>query len=171
VDVGIGVGFGVLAVSGTYGAYAAGVGGLGLLAYSPPKNGREWLGLAGGLACGVGAFRGLAPRQPKTINGNSLKSTKAQHGYEIVDTTTGKVVKTGVSGGKRTANGGSYRANRQANKWNKEAGTPGRYQPRVVQEVPEGPGAREAILEWEAENAQRLRDAGELNDPTKHSRP
>ena len=32
-------------------------------------------------------------------------------------------------------------------------------------------GARQRILEWEAENAARLREAGQLRDPTKHVRP
>lgn len=105
------------------------------------------------------------------IHGNSRLSTKAQHGYEIVDTTSGEVVKTGVSGGRRTATGGSARANSQANQWNREAGQPGRYEPRVVKEVPAGPGARQQILEWEAGNAAQLREAGQLRDPTKHVRP
>lgn len=107
----------------------------------------------------------------KAFHGNSRASTKAQHGYEIVDTTTGEVVKTGVSGGRRTVAGGSYRANSQANRWNREAGQPGRYQPRVVKEVPAGPGAREQILKWEAENAAGLRESGHLTDPSKHVRP
>ncbi|NJL56721.1 hypothetical protein HC928_17360 [bacterium] len=55
-----------------------------------------------------------------------------------MDTITGKVVKTGVSSGKRTATGGSYRANSQVNRWNREVGQPGRYQAEVVQEVPGG---------------------------------
>ena len=105
------------------------------------------------------------------VHGNSRLSTRAQHGYEIVDTTTGQVVKTGVSGGRRTATGASARANSQANRWNREAGQPGRYEPQVVQEVPAGPGARQQILDWEAENAARLREAGQLNDPYKHRRP
>ena len=99
----------------------------------------------------------------REVNGNSRLSTRAQHGYEIVDTTIGEVVKTGVSGGRRTAGGGSARANSQANRWNREAGQPGRYEPRVVQNVPAGPGARQRILEWEAENAARLREAGQLS--------
>jgi hypothetical protein len=121
--------------------------------------------LAGAMAPGgaAGAARG--------VHGNSRRSTRAQHGYEIVDTTTGEVVKTGVSGGRRTANGGSARANSQANRWNRASGQPGRYQPRVVQEVPAGPGARQQILDWEVENATRLREAGQLNNPYMHRRP
>ncbi|MBK9974758.1 MAG: hypothetical protein IPP14_08285 [Planctomycetes bacterium] len=78
-------------------------------------------------------------------NGNKLRSTRAQHGYEIVDTKTGDVVKTGVSGGKRTAAApggsyqGSYRANRQAAQWSREAGEEGRYVANVVHETSAGP--------------------------------
>jgi hypothetical protein len=88
-----------------------------------------------------------------------------------VDTTTGEVVKTGVSGGKRTKKGGSYRANSQVNRWNREAGQPGRYEANVVKEVPAGPGARQKILDWERQNAARLREAGHLRDKEKHMRP
>lgn len=34
------------------------------------------------------------------VNGNSKASQKAQHLYEVFETSTGNVVKTGVSGGK-----------------------------------------------------------------------
>jgi hypothetical protein len=124
--------------------------------------------VAGGVAA---AAKGKGAGAKGGVQGNSLRSTNAQHGYEIVDTATGEVAKTGVSGGARTASGGSARANRQANKWNREAGQPGRYQPRVVEEVPAGPGARETILQWEAENAARLREAGHLTNPDLHTRP
>lgn len=138
-------------------------GGLALYGYPPdPLTWADPSGLTGLPKCGNAAGG---------VHGNSRLSTRAQHGYEIVDTTTGEVVKTGVSGGARTASGGSVRANRQANAWNREAGQAGRYEPRVVQEVPAGPGAREQILQWEAENAARLREAGQLRDPTRHTRP
>lgn len=104
-------------------------------------------------------------------HGNDPNDKRAQHGYEIKDTKTGEVVKTGVSGGKRTVDGGSYRANSQANKWNNEAGEPGRYVGEVQKEVPAGPGARTKILEWEAKNAEQLRLKGQLTDPDKHVRP
>jgi hypothetical protein len=105
-------------------------------------------------------------------HGNFKGSSKAQHGYEITDTKTGKVVKTGVSGGKKTSDGnGSYRANNQVNRWNREANNSGRYKARIVKEIPAGQGAREKILNWEAKNAAKLRKKGHLNDPTKHSRP
>jgi hypothetical protein len=64
--------------------------------------------------------------------------------------------------------GTSPRANLQANRWNKEPENNGRYKPRVVVQVPAGPGARQYILEWEQQNAARLRR--EL-DPVRHSRP
>lgn len=98
-------------------------------------------------------------------------SLDAQHGYEIVDTQTDEVVKTGVSGGKRTADGGSVRGNSQANKWNGKAGQPDRYQGRVVHEVPEGPGARQEVLGWERAHARELRAQGQLGDRDKHKRP
>ncbi len=124
-------------------------------------------GGGGGSSVGGGSSLGSAAR----VNGNSLQSVRAQHGYEIIDSASGQVVKTGVSGGTRTIDGGSYRANSQANRWNREAGQPGRYVPGVVQEIPAGPGARQQILKWEAENAARLRESGQLRDPTKHTRP
>lgn len=37
----------------------------------------------------------------RSSHGNSLNSKKAQHGYEITDTKTGEIVKTGISGGKK----------------------------------------------------------------------
>ena len=135
------------------------------------------VGVIAGTAGAVSAEAGLARatnqvlRLPPRVNGNSRASTLAQHGYEIVDTMTGDVVKTGISGGRRTATGGSARANRQVGRWNRQAGQPGRYAARVVVEIPEGPGARALALEWEAANAARLRAAGQLNDPLKHTRP
>lgn len=112
-----------------------------------------------------------ATRSKAVLHGNSKQSAAAQHGYEIVDTKTGEVVKTGVSGGAQTAAGGSVRGNKQANRWSREAGEPGRYKAEVKTNVPSGEGARKKILQWEAENAARLREAGQLNDPTKHVRP
>ena len=123
------------------------------------------------VAMGAARQPGGAAGAARGVHGNSRRSTRAQHGYEIVDTTTGEVVKTGVSGGRRTANGGSARANSQANRWNRASGQPGRYEPRVVQEVPAGPGARQQILDWEVENATRLRESGHLSNESTHVRP
>jgi RHS repeat-associated protein len=108
------------------------------------------------------------------INGNSKKSTKAQHGYEILDGATGNsVAKTGISGGKKTVDGKkSYRAQAQVNKWNKEAIKNGykglRYSARIVKDFVEGVGARLKALEWEGKNTKKHK--GTL-DEEKHKRP
>ncbi len=53
-----------------------------------------------------GAERALEEAgQDISVHGNSVESTKAQHAYDVVDTETGEVVKTGVSGGKEIAGG------------------------------------------------------------------
>ncbi|MEZ4264603.1 MAG: RHS repeat-associated core domain-containing protein, partial [Polyangiaceae bacterium] len=166
----IGAGIGVLTAASPQAGFVL-LGGLGV------SSDRDlWkLGLGVGLVTSGGGAscptRSGGPDAAPRVHGNSTQSAKAQHGYEIVDTTTGDVVKTGVSGGRRTATGGSARANSQANRWNREAGEPGRYEPRVVKEVPAGAGSRQEILEWEAEHAAELRAAGHLRDPTKHKRP
>ncbi|SDZ08983.1 RHS repeat-associated core domain-containing protein [Pseudomonas salomonii] len=103
-----------------------------------------------------------------SCHGNSRKSRKAQHGYEVVDTRTGKVAKTGVSGGRIKKNGKSARAEKQVRDWNAEPGNTGRYESRVIKKVPAGPGARWKIERWEQRNANRRRQ--EL-DPARHSRP
>ncbi|MEM7676451.1 MAG: polymorphic toxin-type HINT domain-containing protein, partial [Myxococcota bacterium] len=101
--------------------------------------------------------------------GNKASSSKAQHGYMIVDTNTNKVVKVGVSGGKLTKGGASYRANRQVYKWN--VGNPGRYRAKVVKKIGSQKNARRKILDWEKKRAHQLRKKGHLKDPTKHKRP
>ena len=101
-------------------------------------------------------------------HGNSKTSTKAQHGYEIYDTREGEVCKTGISGCKLNKDGTSPRANSQASKWNKEPGNEGRYEARMVETFPEGPGARQKALDWEEKNAEKHR----LDlDPKRHQRP
>ncbi len=93
----------------------------------------------------------------KKIHGNSKASTKAQHAYDIIDKKTGKVAKTGVSGGGVRIRDGkqkSIRAEQQVRAWNKE----------------EGEGARNTILDYEKKRAKELHDKGEL-DKTKHKRP
>ena len=82
-------------------------------------------------------------------HGNSKSSTNEQHNYDIKDTQTRKTVKTGTSGGKETQSGQSYRGNSQANKWNKQEGTPGRYQSQTTNRVPAGDGARQKALDYE----------------------
>ena len=133
--------------------------------------------LVPGIPGGAGATLKMARTADRTIDigkvaihGNSKASTKAQHLYEIYETKKGDVVKTGISGGKVSKQGKSYRATRQVNKWNKEEGA-GTHDSRIVQEFPKGPGAREAALQAEEENAQRLRKQNQLKDPQKHKKP
>ena len=104
------------------------------------------------------------------VNGNSKASKKAQHLYEVFDQSTGEVVKTGISGGKITKKGKSYRANKQVNKWNKAEGKD-KYNSRIVDKEPAGPGARQRILNKERKNASKLQKEGHLKDPQKHVRP
>jgi hypothetical protein len=103
-------------------------------------------------------------------HGNSNASSSAQHGYEIVDTHNGTVAKTGISGQTLNKNGTSPRANSQANKWNKEEGNQGRYDPQLKVNFPAGRGARQAAKQWEAQNAAELRNQGQL-DPARHTTP
>ena len=131
-------------------------GGINLQSYGPNPFG--WID-PWGLSC----------------HGNSKSSTKAQHGYEIVDTHApgSPVVKTGVSQSPLKVDPGtgavsSPRANSQVNKWNKEPGNAGRYEARVVKQESAGTGARERILQWEEANANKHR--GTL-DPNRHKRP
>ena len=98
-------------------------------------------------------------------HGNSMQSTREQHGYEIYNKQTGDVVKTGISGQPLNQNGTSPRANLQVNAFNKQAGAD-IYAARIVN--PSIPG-REAALEWERNNTQVLWDLG--NSLCKHQRP
>ncbi len=100
-----------------------------------------------------------------TPHGNSAKSMKKQHGYEIYDVESGDVVKTGISGQKLNENKSSPRANSQVNKFNKEVGSP-KYAARVVIKNLDG---RKRALKWEKLNAGRLFKNG--NSMIKHIRP
>lgn len=102
------------------------------------------------------------------VHGNSAKSTKPQHGYEIYEGDTGDVVKTGISGQKLNADGSSPRANVQVNALNrKENRSPyNAYKSRVVmRDMP----TRADALEWEKENSRRLISEG--NSMVHHQRP
>jgi RHS repeat-associated protein len=101
----------------------------------------------------------------KAVNGNSKASEKAQHVYEIVNKTTNKVEKVGISGGKVSKAGDSYRATSQVNKLNKSGGN---YTSRIAENIPAGKGARQKALNAE----QRITNAnkGSIN-PKIHSRP
>jgi hypothetical protein len=111
-------------------------------------------------------FTSSKPSSFTETHGNSLKSTKTQHGYEIYDNSkNGDVVKTGISGQKLNLNGTSPRANSQVNAWNRAAGY-NQYGARVV--ATNIPG-REAAISWERANALKLYDAG--NSMSRHIRP
>ncbi|RCX00993.1 RHS repeat-associated protein [Schleiferia thermophila] len=103
----------------------------------------------------------------KAVNGNSKASTKAQHVYEIFETGTGNVVKTGISGGKVSQADKSYRATSQVNQMNKASGS-GTFDSRIVEKIPSWPGARQQALDAEKANAAKNRST--LN-PNYHKRP
>ena len=110
-------------------------------------------------------FAGSKSGSKPKVHGNSKLSTKPQHGYEIYNTETGDVVKTGISGQKLNLNGTSPRANSQVNKLNKSTGTQ-LYDARIVEtDMPN----RLSALEWERENALRLWNEG--NSMSLHKRP
>ncbi|MDE7411638.1 MAG: hypothetical protein K2M94_06335 [Paramuribaculum sp.] len=73
----------------------------------------------------------------------------------------------GISGGGKTKDGKSKRAESQVNKWNKEERT-SKYESQIVDEVPAGTGARDKALYKERELSDKY-----LNDldPEKHKRP
>ena len=102
------------------------------------------------------------------VHGNSAKSTKPQHGYEIYEGDTGDVVKTGISGQKLNADGSSPRANVQVNALNRKENRNAynAYRSRVVmRDMP----TRADALEWEKENSRRLISEG--NSMVHHQRP
>lgn len=101
-------------------------------------------------------------------HGNSKKSKKPQHGYEIYDTyNNNDIVKIGISGKPLNKNGSSPRANSQVNKWNKEAESE-RYKGRVViTNIP----SRSTALAWETGNVIYRKTFGHSLKPPKHSRP
>ena len=123
---------------------------------------------AHGLMMTSKATGNLAKNANSEPNGNSKSSTKPQHNYDIKDTETGKVVKTGLSGGKETKTGNSYRGTSQANKWNKQEKAPGKYRSEITNRIKGGKGAREKGLDYEKNRATQVRP--EL-DPSKHKRP
>ena len=92
----------------------------------------------------------------KAVSANSKLSTKAQHLYEVFETSTGNVVKTGISSGKISKADKSYRATSQVNKWNQAEGI-GKYGSRVVKRIPAGKGARAKALAAEIKNANKHR--------------
>ena len=102
------------------------------------------------------------------VHGNSAKSTKPQHGYEIYEGDTGNVVKTGISGQRLNADGSSSRANVQVNALNRKENRNAynAYRSRVVmRDMP----TRADALKWEKENSRRLISEG--NSMVHHQRP
>jgi RHS repeat-associated protein len=99
------------------------------------------------------------------VHSNSKLSQKAQHVYEIRNNKTGEVVKTGISQGKISKKGKSYRAERQRRKWGKDD-----FDTTIIAEIPAGPGARQKALDIEAANAAGLRPEN-LTNPDYHVRP
>jgi hypothetical protein len=94
---------------------------------------------------------------------------KRRSTYEIYDS-TGKVVKTGVSGGAEVAQGAA-RALKQINQLEKEGKVAaGELKHKIVDRVGAGVGARGKVLELEKANASRLRGEGQL-DERFHQRP
>ena len=75
-------------------------------------------------------------------------------------------MKTGISGGKSSKAGKSYRATQQVNKWGEDV-----YDSKIVKKIPEGKGARTKALDAEKANANKLRKSGHLKDKTKHVKP
>ncbi|CAA0176771.1 hypothetical protein NACSLCCMFF_190038 [Tenacibaculum maritimum] len=101
----------------------------------------------------------------KTVHGNSKLSEKAQHVYEIVNKTTNKVEKVGISSGKISKKGNSYRATSQVNKLNKAGGN---YTSRIAKKIPAGKGARQKALQAE----QRITNKNKKTlNPLIHKRP
>ena len=117
-----------------------------------------------------GAFREVIGGENKNsiaykVHGNSKASTNPQHGYEIYNTETGDVVKTGISGQKLNLNGTSPRANSQVNKLNSSIGKQ-LYEARIVTT---NMSSRQVALEWEKMNALRQWNGG--NSMFLHKRP
>ena len=119
------------------------------------------------LPLSVGDAKDASKVIKSALHGNSKASTKAQHAYDIINTETGKVVKTGVSGGAIRKDGKSVRAESQVREWNHQEGT-GKYKSEITHHEPEGEGARSRILDYEKERADNFRNQ---LDPEKHKRP
>jgi hypothetical protein len=125
---------------------AAGGGGAGSGGGGDGGNGGD-----GGDGEGDGDGKG-----ERAVHGNSKESMKPNHRYEVVETKTGDVVKTGVSGQPLNANGTSPRANPQVRALNNSEGA-GTYSSRVVESNLPG---RRAALQAEQAATNRLKADG-----------
>jgi RHS repeat-associated protein len=99
--------------------------------------------------------KALNSSQTKEPHGNSSKSTKPQHGYEIYDKKTGKIMKVGISG-RPLKNDISPRANEQVKYHNKQAGFEA-YDARILER--DMPG-RAYALQWEKDTARNYYNLG-----------
>ncbi|MGJ8628519.1 MAG: polymorphic toxin-type HINT domain-containing protein [Sulfitobacter sp.] len=96
-------------------------------------------------------------------NGNSLASQQPQRLYEISDTNTGQVLKTGVAGGDLSPTGLVPRAQSQLTGISDRTGIPrADLEVNVVSTVPGGPGSRGTILSQERANSARLLETNRL---------
>lgn len=144
----------------------------GFAAYDGYKAGKNKKQIAWAAASNFGpskAFKGAKSvvGLAKKINGNSLLSTKANHGYEIYRKVNGKkrIVKVSISGGKISQKGKSYRATRQANKWSRKSGEV--YYIRTVQKNM----TRKNALRWEQGHVNRVARGGGEFSSTYHRKP
>ncbi|MBD5323957.1 MAG: hypothetical protein HDS02_03870, partial [Bacteroides sp.] len=78
------------------------------------------------LPVSVGDVKDTGKLIEKIVHGNSKASARAQHWYDIINKSNNEKVKIGVSGGKISKKGKSYRAERQVRKWNREEGGDGK---------------------------------------------
>ena len=111
----------------------------------------EFLPVSVGDVKGIGEF-------VKSVNGNSKLSSLAQHIYRIFDKATNKTVKVGISGGKVTKNGKSYRAQKQVRSFNKTDLEKREFDSEIIDNVPAGEGARSKALEKEKEYSIKYKD-------------
>jgi RHS repeat-associated protein len=122
-------------------------------------------GIGGGRGAFGGPWTNAGSQSFARRHGNSRVSRRPQHTYEIFETTSGDVVKNGLSGQPLNQNGTSPRANTQVSKFNRLEGA-STYDARVTAS---GIPGRQKGLECEADQSQQLRDAG--NSMSKHQRP
>jgi uncharacterized protein RhaS with RHS repeats len=113
-------------------------------------------GGAAGASVGGALIRAEGSAVAKGLHGNSKASPALQHRYEITESASGDVVKTGISGKALNANGTSRRANPQANALNKAEGQ-GAYSASVKEKNLPG---RQAGLDAEQAATTRLNAEG-----------
>src|SRR5262249_1847424 len=89
------------------------------------------------------------------VNRNRRSSRAPNHGYVIYDTTTEQPSKFGVSAGRVSRSGVSYRAQRQVNAMNRAAGR-ARYESVILTRH----ANRARALNWEARTVGAFRDLG-----------